>query len=238
MRQIVRLIKEISRRCIAGKLPDSYLVLDIETTGFSWKSGDVVVQLGYAAVRDRQVVDSGGFYLDPGEREMSAGAAEVTGLETDFLRSVGLKREAAYQQLLPLLQLYRSGRCMFVGHNFQKFDGPFLDHEFSEAGIDFQFVPGEVIDTGMFFKAASLNTLPAVDETLSDFFYRIAETRSRVKWNLAYAIQHFEVDKRADIDLSKAHDAGVDCRLTHLLLEELRKLGDEPLDKYEAEDSF
>lgn len=234
MNLVKKLVQEIGQRCVTGELPDSYLVLDVETTGFNWHRGDVVVQLGFAAVRDRELVDSGGFYLDPGKREMSAGAAEVTGLETDFLRAVGMQREEAYRYLLPMLQLYRDGNCMFVGHNFQKFDGPFLNYEFEKAGIEFQFDPREVVDTGMFFKATQLSTVPARDETLSAFFTRVADTRSRVKWNLAHAIKHFKVDKIHDINLDDAHDAGVDCRLTHLLLEELRKLGVDRLDQYEG----
>mgnify|MGYP002144108318 CR=1 FL=1 len=55
-----------------GPLPDSYFAFDVETSGLSLKN-DVVLQLGWAMVDDRKLVDSGAVggsvsRAGPGER--------------------------------------------------------------------------------------------------------------------------------------------------------------------------
>ncbi len=61
------------------------IVLDTETTGLSWEKGNRIVEIGCVELVQRR--PSGKrfqCYLNP-DREMEAGAVEVTGLTTEFL---------------------------------------------------------------------------------------------------------------------------------------------------------
>jgi DNA polymerase III epsilon subunit-like protein len=223
------LISSIAQRCPGGKLPDDYLVIDIETSGFNYnppagKKPDVIVQVGYAAVRNRQVVANFAHYVRRPRGTMKGEALKVTGITDDILQAQGEQPDSLYARLIRLLRLYRSSRCMFVGHNVVSFDGPFMSREFGRMGIDFTFKPDEFIDTGCMFKAAQMGALIGPHEKLSDYFERVRNTRSYVKWRLEFAIATYEINKKHDLDLNKAHDASFDCYLTHLLLEEFRAL--------------
>ena len=116
---------------------------------------------------------------------------------------------------------------MFMGHNMVSFDAPFLAADLKRQAIPFKFKPGEYLDTGMLFKAAQLRTYPGPHESLHQFFLRVKDTRSRVKWRLTLAMERLNLHIEHNIDLRKAHDAGFDCWMTHLLFEELRRLSEE-----------
>src|SRR4051812_46423786 len=45
------------------RLPSNYLVFDLETTGFD-PNQDLIVEVGWAIVQDRQIVDYAGMLLD------------------------------------------------------------------------------------------------------------------------------------------------------------------------------
>lgn len=243
MSQTIKLIQAMASRCPNGRLPDDYLVLDIETTGFDFmgrkSDPDVVVQLGYAAVRGRRIVSKGGTFIHPGNKEMHPGAAEATGLTTEFLRENGEPRKEVYERFLPMFDLFKRSGGMFVGHNFHKFDAPFMNADMERCGIDFRFQESDHLDTGMLFKAVKLQTLPAEDETLGRFFKRVGDTRSRVKWKLALAMEEYGLIEEHSIDLEEAHDAGYDCWMTFLLMERLRELGaKQEATSYESEGGF
>ena len=229
MNDLQRLAQTVAARCPNKELPSSYLVVDIETSGFHWqreKDPDVVVQIGFSAVRGREVVKNDAFYIKRPPGTMSQEASEVTGITDEILMEQGIEPSEIYPYFVHLLELYRSSGCMFMGHNMISFDAPFLAADFSRQQIPFQFRQGEYIDTGMLFKASQLRTLPGPHEDLHRFFTRIKNTRSRVKWKLTTAIERLNLHIKHGIDLTKAHDAGFDCWMTHLLFEELRSLAE------------
>lgn len=224
-----RLVHAVAARCPSKQLPSAYLVVDVETSGFHWNrktKPDVVVQIGYAAIRDRQIVKNDAFYVKRPPGTMGKEASEVTGITDAILSEKGIEPAEIYPQFVHLMELYRSGGCMFMGHNMISFDAPFLAADLARQGIPFRFSPNEYIDTGMLFKAAQLRTAPGLHEDLHGFFSRIKATRSRVKWRLTTAIERLGLHTQHGIDLNKAHDAGFDCWMTHLLFEELRSLAE------------
>lgn len=228
-----KIVSGIAQRCHGGRLPTDYLVVDIETSGFNYnppegKRPDVVVQVGYAAVKDCKLVQQGAHYIKRPRGTMRGKALEITGITDDILHKYGENPRELYVRLIKLFSLYREAQCMFVGHNMISFDAPFLSRELERLGIDFAFKPNEIIDTGCICKAAQMGSLIGPKESLIEYFNRIRQTRSRVKWALEFSIKNYEVDKRFDIDVSKAHDAGVDCYMTHCLLEEFRNYTEAP----------
>ncbi|KKN28029.1 hypothetical protein LCGC14_0858410 [marine sediment metagenome] len=230
MGTLAKLAQEVARRCPGGKLPSSYLVVDLETSGLDWSrqvKPDVVVQIGFAAVRDRQLVRRDAVYLKRPLGTMSKGASDVTGITDEILIRDGIEPAEIYPKFVSLLQLYRKSGCMFMGHNIVSFDAPFLAADLKRQQISFKFKPGEYIDTGMIYKAVQLRTHPGPHESLHQFFLRVKNTRSRVKWRLALAIERLKLHIEHNIDLNKAHDAGFDCWMTHLLFEELRRLSED-----------
>jgi DNA polymerase III epsilon subunit-like protein len=229
MRALRDLVKRVAERCSGGNLPDSYLVFDLETSGFNHtprrgQKPDVIVQLGVAVVQDREMTENMAVYIKRPPGTMSDGAREVTGITDELLAEKGVEPEEIYPKLITLFQLYRDSKCMYMGHNMVGFDAPFLAADFERHGHAFKIAPNEYMDTGMLFKAAQLRQSPGQREDLHRFFCRIKDTRSRAKWNLTLATQMLGVDKKHGLDMGAAHDAGFDCRATHLLFEEMRAL--------------
>jgi len=231
-----QLMREVALRCPTGRLPDDYLVVDIETNGFNWnpKPGEkpaVVTQLGYAAVRgQKEVANSAHYVKRPPGTLKGTKASEITGITDEMLAKMGENPGELFSRFYDLLKLYRGSHAMFVGHNISKFDAPFLDAEFERHGIPFRFEDNSFVDTGCLYKAVQLRTFPNTSEDLHHFFMRVANTRSRVKWKLTLAVETLGIDRRFGLDLEAAHDAGFDCHITHLLFEELRRLSDSPVD--------
>ena len=229
MNALQELISEVSSRCPGKRLPDSYLVVDVETSGFyhtpqPGQEQHVIVQIGCAAVQKRQMVENMALFIKRPAGTMKGEAKRVTGITDELLAAKGVDPAEAYSKFLALFQLFREEGCMFMGHNMISFDAPFIYTDFKRHGFAFQFGHLEYIDTGMIFKAAQMRTVPGPTEDLHKFFVRIKNTRSRVHWNLTEATQMLNVDKKHGLDMAGAHDAGFDCKVTHLLFEELRLL--------------
>ena len=218
------LLAEIAKRCPLGQLPNDYLVLDLETSGFKRKSDtpDVIVQVGYAVVCHREITHNTAHYLRRPMGTMYGEAMRVNGITDEMLQKLGEPPVETYQRLLPLLKLYHESKAMFIGHNLLSFDIPFLSFEFKKYNVDFTFSPDEVIDTGCIIKAMKMDLLPGPSEGLGKFLRRIRNARNSHKWSLTHAVDIFELERLYGLDMTRAHDAGFDCRLTHLVLESLR----------------
>jgi len=228
MSDLQQLMLDIAARCPNGKLPSDYLVIDLETSGlqFNPKQGkpDVIVQVGYAAVSNGNIVSSNAHYLRRAAGTMSSEASRVTRITDGMLQQFGEPPMEFYDRFLKLLNMYVENKCMIVGHNVVSFDAPFLIAELGRSGVDFSFAENGIIDTGCLFKAVQVGVRPGPTETLDKFLHRIRYIRSRVKWNLAYSVHALDLDRKFNLDLEEAHDAGFDCYMTHLLFEELKTL--------------
>lgn len=228
MNSLGRLMQDVAARCPFHRLPNDYLVLDVETSGFYWnppsgKKADVIVQVGYAVVRDRQMTVNGAHYVKRPAGTMEGEAKEVTGITDEILAEKGEDPQEFYRRLLPLMELFKNSHAMFVGHNILGFDAPFIEADLDRQGLEFSFTPNEVIDTGCLYKAANVGMLPGPGEALDPFFRRVRSLRCPLKWRLEFTITQLGIDKEHNLDLEQAHDAAFDCRLTHLLFEQLRK---------------
>lgn len=224
---LTTIIKEVGKRCPRGVLPNSYLVVDLETSGFNYnpKNGSTpsrIVQIGYAAVRDREIVANDAFLLKRPPGTMFGEALEVTGITDEMLATAGREPTDVIPLVIGLFDLYRESKCMFMGHNFVSFDSHFIYHDFRRDGYEYDFDPNAILDTGVIFKAAQLGLRPSPLETLQKFQHRIRYDRSRVKWRIPVAVEMLGIAEKHDINLEDAHDAGFDCKVTHLIFEELR----------------
>lgn len=98
------------------------VVLDTETTGLSWEKGNRIVEIGCIELSQRR--PSGRQfhrYLNP-EREMEAGAVEVTGLTLEFLAD-----KPRFAQVVDEFLAFIDGAELII-HN-AAFDVGFLDYE-------------------------------------------------------------------------------------------------------------
>ncbi len=205
--------------------PETYLVIDIETTGFSPES-DYITQFGMAWVHDKKLKDAVGFLLQIPEGSMGKGAEEVTGITEKMCAEQGMPMAEGIRSIHHTLSNWRRSRpnAIFVGHNAAKFDMPFLEKAFDKNGLEFRFGPDEIVDTGCMVKAQQLGTHPLPGEKHLDFMLRVGRIRATgVKWSLdKYCIDRFDLRKRLKQEQLKSHDATSDCTVTHWVLEALR----------------
>ena len=114
------------------------IVFDTETTGFSHKKGDRMIEIGCVEVENR--IQTGRFfhrYMNP-QRYISKHAIAVHGLTEQFLADKLLFKDIA-EDLIEFL-----GDSNLIAHN-AKFDIGFLNFELSNAG--FAPLENKVIDT-------------------------------------------------------------------------------------------
>ena len=103
------------------------IILDTETTGLSWVSGNRVVEIGCVEMVERRPTGrTFHCYLNP-EREFEAGAQEVTGLTLEFLADKPLFAAVA-DEFLAFIE-----GAELVIHN-AAFDVGFLDNELRMLG--------------------------------------------------------------------------------------------------------
>lgn len=225
--------------------PDDYFLFDLETSGFS-REKDLITQIGWAIVRDRQIVNNQALTLNwtrhPGidqmwlEWRLSAleAAFQKQGkpyhLTYEVLAASPTDPIEALQVLDALLDVVVRDKEWVVGHNLAIFDMSVFDAHrarFLDLGAVDWFRDG-IFDTGLFVKASQLDRYPGQGEILDEFFRKIAGTRARgVLWSLdRYCIPTFDLDTRFGIDTMLCHDAGYDCKVGHHLFETLREIGE------------
>lgn len=99
------------------------IVLDTETTGLSPKEGHRIIEIGCIELINRRLTDNHlHFYINP-EREIEAGAAQVHGITTEFLKDKPLFKDIA-QEFIEFVE-----DAELIIHN-APFDVGFLNHEF------------------------------------------------------------------------------------------------------------
>jgi hypothetical protein len=219
------------------ELPADYLVLDIETDSTIIPSGNIL-QIGYLQCFDNEIRHAGGVYLQTPEdtlltyehgsyvaKQQRLGKGYV---KADDVRRLGIPRDQALPLLRALVEATaRLPGMMFVGHNMARFDVPFIEHFCNKMGFPFRFPRERIIDTGAFYKSTVMKPRAqfAEGEQLWEFSLRIANSVTPgVFWALETACQELELDKKHQLDLSKAHTANADALMTHFLYQELRHM--------------
>lgn len=230
------------------KMPQNYLVLDLETTTLDPISG-AIWQYGILPVAGGQVLGSKtgtsvNLLLPAPELEKAAFEIErrrdtvvardpqipkelaLKQASADFVSEVSLTGVAprlALEILLDLIKCYEKPSHFLVGQNFAKYDLPFIEYYAKRWGLKFERNTDRVIDTGMLIKAGVLRRHILERETVMQFYARVAyERASGVYYALEkFCVPYWHLDTKYGIDVTKAHDAGYDCHITDIVLREL-----------------
>ena len=114
-----------------------FVVVDLETTGHSIKSGDEMIEIGVAVIEDGQITDRLSAFVRP-QKPIPPFISQLTGITDE-----DVAQAESFATIAPrVLQLLDGG--VFVAHNVQ-FDLTFLNEALEEEG----YLPytGPVIDT-------------------------------------------------------------------------------------------
>lgn len=227
-------------------LPDNYLVIDLETSGFSHKH-DLVLQIGHCLVINSKVVDNGEVTLnwlnhpavDPWwlnqrlietkthvefDRETGQPSGRTFPLSYQVIQN-GEDPIATLNAYLDMFRQLHNDKMFFVAHNGYNFDGTMLRIAFERyLGQAWELDDWELFDTGMVVKAVQTSLQPWPEESPRDFCRRVNGNRLKgVKHSLdGYCIRHYGLDRKYGIDPVRMHSAGYDCLATHYLFEELK----------------
>jgi DNA polymerase III epsilon subunit-like protein len=219
-----KLLHETAHRCHGGKLPDSYLVCDSETSGVDPKTCRIL-QYGFAVVIDRKVEDHFTVMMNHGNIDIHPKALEVHGIDAVRMAAEGVEVAEGMKLIFDTLKKWCARGLMFVGHNMIRFDAPFIEYEIYRSGHEFRFGENDIVDTGIHVKASQLGMYYEPTDTLRSFAARVNKHRAAgVYWALdRYCWDVYRLGERTGLRKEAAHDAGVDCFLTHHLLEALRE---------------
>ena len=234
LKNIVSILSQVGN-WEADYLPCNYLVLDIETTGFS-STKNRVVSIGLCAVQDCEITnelhdgDSSNMILKWPQKTFDGcdKAIEIHGIDYHKSQEQGIDPADAMGILAEAIAWAREHKMYIVGHNMLKFDAPFIGMEMQRAGLATRIEGGEVVDTAALVKAMQLSVLPGLDETVLGYFERVMNIRAKgVFFNLdRYCVERFGLIEKYAVDPHSAHNSGYDCWLTHLVLQELNKMLD------------
>lgn len=226
----------------AQGLPEDYLCFDLETTGFSAKE-DLIVEIGWAIVRKRQIVDCDSavlnWYAYPGmdhnwltERlHRTASKSAENGVHYHFtperLLAEGGPPIEILQRGLDLLQSAMARDEALVGQSVWSFDRRMLDAakvRFVD-GLPVPWLVGGVLDVGLFEKSSQIETKrPWVGESYNEWLQR-SLGGGGVKWSMFnHIIPKYELAQRFNLDLSQAHRAALDCRCVWAAMETFREI--------------
>ena len=111
-----------------------YVVVDVETTGFSPWQGDRIVELGAVRLTNEgQIVDSISTLINP--EIPTTGARHIHGISLEMVQSAPTYKEV-FDQFAQLLD-----GAIFVAHH-AKFDEGFISAESYRAGVKLNRMPG------------------------------------------------------------------------------------------------
>lgn len=225
-----------------GGFPRDYMVLDLETTGFS-KANDLIVNIGHVIVEDGVVADRMDVLLNwpdhPGvnqmwledkmryTREKMAERGRTYQMHYAHLYERGHEPLGILEAYFQLIKAQQEAGYGFVMHNGYNFDAPFLCNHFHRwLGKELKFGPNEIWDTGMIEKAVQINSVPDRRDTMQAWSKRVSGARVKdVNWGLTeHCIPKYDLAVRYGLDESQAHGAGYDSYVTHLLFETFRQL--------------
>jgi len=221
--------------------PSTYLVLDTETTGFSWNT-DFCVDLGWAVVKDNQVVHRENLLLDWSkvnvDHDHIRNQLEKQAYQYDKL---GRPHYYSWQRLCdegvhPLEAIYAYSQLIYdhivrgdsaiVGHGLWRFDRKMIDAHTQKflQGYQLPWQDNSIIDTGLLEKAIQTNHTPWPNESLDDWLHRVNSAFAKAKWNLGdFCAKKYALNTSND-DMQLLHTAAFDCILTQRLIEVYKQM--------------
>ena len=116
-------------------LDDSYVVFDLETTGFSSKN-DKIIEIGAVKIQNGKIVDRFSEFVNP-EKSIPYKITELTGISDDMVKDA-----ETIETLLPKFLEFCKGSAL-VAHN-ATFDTGFIKNNCRRLSLDYDFT---VVDT-------------------------------------------------------------------------------------------
>lgn len=220
---------------VFGKIPENYLVFDLETTGLDIEN-DFILQIGCVEIRNKEKYSEDSVVLDwslsrhktdvLARMEKTAYHMESRGVTfhwtKDRLKDEGKSPEDSLAYFFSRW-LSVSPAFFLVGHNSWRYDYPMLSTQLNKhLGITWNIDPNGMLDTGAFVKSLQTGIVPHHKETMRDFTTRCILQGPRARWSLDRVCP--DLFGWTDFDPSAAHDAVYDSYWTHRVLEECRNL--------------
>lgn len=120
-----------------GFKDEIFAVVDLETTGSSYRNGDRIIQIGIALVQHHSIIQEYDFMVNPGKK-IPVMIEQLTGISNNDVKDAPYFEDLA-DYIFNLLD-----GCVFVAHNIG-FDYRFLNQSFKAVGLPELTIPG--IDT-------------------------------------------------------------------------------------------
>ena len=239
------------------EIPSDYFCFDSETTGFNFAfnerkglesecADDLITELGHCDVTDCSADIYESTVLDWTKlpeyidvewlkhklktiTDIMTAKGSVYHVPYSVMKASGISPVDALQKYVTLLSNALNAGKFIVGQNILNFDvGVFADTTQEWLGKRFEIPGDRVIDVGVFEKARQLAEMPRKGETLVDYQRRIRSIKAAgVKWSSTHCCEVYGLNEKYGLDAVDMHSAGFDSMLCHLLLEEMRLLGDE-----------
>ncbi len=239
--------QEFRRLLGDGGIPNTYLSLDIETSGYDMKK-DVVTEIGHCLVRDGEEIDRVSVILDWTDHDVVDGEwlryrlaqlnmhmapGREQHITLDSMRERGVKPAAAFDLYGKLVASARDKNLFIVGHNHLAFDEKMLQHNVVGFGYaeDFELGPN-VFDVHAVERANQMEdddrTLPRAGETVRQYMKRMAYMKPRperkILSNLTpFCARKYRLEERFGVNLEKSHQASYDAYLVHLVIQSWRE---------------
>lgn len=192
------------------RFPQSYVVIDTETTGLDTKTAEVVELAAKRYAKDGSV-EKKVWLIDIGH-DLPEVTTEITGITTEEMRRDGRPPRECWAEFLAFVGKYPS-----VGHNIIRYDLPIIER-YKVAPTDFNMLIAYPVDTAAMYKAIKMGESPVWYEDHRKFAERILDTRvPGLKFKLELACQEIGIDS-SDV---QAHRAGGDIEMADRLYREM-----------------
>ncbi len=201
--------------------PKSYIVWDLETTGFS-PSENHILEIGALVVVNGEIKQSHKWVLNNGDIYLNPQAEAIHGITKEIIAAEGVPAEMAFREFLSVLGYDMPN----ITHNGVKFDIPFLcEQAMRTLGWtigeyqDFRDkIEKNAIDTAVLVKGKKLGLARKWNESFMEYAKRVMDIRAfGVKYNVTLCCEEMGID-RSGVTL---HRAGGDCFLTNEILKNL-----------------
>ncbi|MGO1281249.1 MAG: exonuclease domain-containing protein, partial [Leuconostoc mesenteroides] len=106
---------------------DTFVVVDLETTGHSVKKGGRIIQIGMTFIKKRQIVDHFESFVNPGQL-IDRQIQQLT-----HISQKDVQNAPYFEEIAPLLQNLLQN-TVIIAHNVN-FDYPYLNDEFERTGF-------------------------------------------------------------------------------------------------------
>jgi hypothetical protein len=222
-------------------LPDHYLIVDLETTGYSPRD-DLIVEIGWCKVRDRVLVEHNTRVLNwyahaavhpawltqalTRVRQHLGGQTSVR-YTPGWLQSGVVPMDGLREFLAVLADTQRQPGAVIAGHNLLGFDCRVLAVQAKHwLSVEPAWASDVIFDTGYFERALQHGCVPKTAEPMPTWYDRVRRTR-QTKWSLSgYCNEKYQLAARLGLHPSYAHTAVGDCFLVYGLLETYRYLAE------------